>query len=59
MDDPVVQVIDQANDEIVYTVRIKGRSFQPKVFKGGTYTVKVMDPDKGTERVFRDLKARR
>src|SRR5574340_1214 len=39
--DPVVQVIDQANSEVVYTIRIKGGAFEPKVFKGGTYTVKA------------------
>ena len=39
--DPVVQVIDQGDGEIVYTLRIKGDSFRPKVFKSGKYTVKV------------------
>ena len=39
--DPVVQVINEADDEIVYTLRIKGRSFRPKVFQVGTYTLKV------------------
>jgi len=38
---PVVQVIDESNDEIVYTLRILGSSFRPKVFKAGQYTVKV------------------
>jgi hypothetical protein len=41
MKDPVVQVIDEADGEIVYTLRIKGDSFTPKVFKAGKYTVKV------------------
>jgi len=36
-----VQLINEANDEIVYTLRIKGRSFRPKVFQVGTYTIKV------------------
>ena len=38
---PVVQVIDESNGEIVYTLRINGRTFRPKVFKPGKYTVKV------------------
>jgi hypothetical protein len=42
-DDPVVQVIDEASGEIVYTVRIKGNTFKPRVFAPGTYTVKVDD----------------
>lgn len=38
---PVVKVIDEATDEWIYALRINGDSFQPKVFKKGTYTVEV------------------
>lgn len=38
---PVVQLIDETNGEVVYTLRIKGTTFRPKVFRHGTYTVKV------------------
>jgi hypothetical protein len=38
---PVVKVIDEANGEWVYALRINGDTFQPKVFKKGTYTVEV------------------
>jgi len=41
MTNPVVQVTDESNGEIVYTIRINGTSYRPKVFKKGTYTVKV------------------
>lgn len=41
MRNPVVQVIDESNDKIVYTLRINGTSYRPKVFKKGKYTVKV------------------
>lgn len=47
MDDPVVQVVDEANREVVYTVRANGTSFDPKVFRQGTYTVRAGDPDTG------------
>jgi hypothetical protein len=40
-EDPVVQVIDEYNGEIVYTLRIKGHTFRPKVFRDGAYTIKV------------------
>ena len=43
MDDPVVQVIDQRDGQIVYTLRIRGREFRPKVFAKGRYTIKVGD----------------
>jgi hypothetical protein len=39
--DPVVQVLNEANREVVYTIRIKGTSFRPKTFKKGKYTIKV------------------
>jgi hypothetical protein len=38
---PVVQVVDEASGEVVYTIRIAGESWRPKVFAAGTYTVKV------------------
>jgi len=38
---PIVQVINESTGEIVYTLRIKGNTFQPKVFKKGVYTIKV------------------
>lgn len=38
---PVVQVIDESNNEIVYTLRINGQTFRPKVFHNGTYTINI------------------
>jgi hypothetical protein len=38
---PVVKVIDEADGEWIYALRINGDTFQPKVFKKGTYTVEV------------------
>ena len=49
MRNPVVQVIDESNDEIIYTLRINGTSFKPKVFKKGKYTIKVGEP--GTDKM--------
>jgi len=40
-DNPVVQIIRESDGETVYTIRIKGNSFRPKVFAKGLYTVKV------------------
>jgi len=39
--DPVVQIIQESNNEVVYTIRIKGNTFRPKVFQKGSYTIKV------------------
>ena len=43
--DPVVQIINESDGQIVYTLRIKGNTFRPKVFTAGTYTIKVGPQD--------------
>lgn len=47
--DPVVQVIDQLSGEIVYTLRIKGTTFHPKVLTEGVYRIRAGEP--GTEKM--------
>jgi alkaline phosphatase D len=59
MNDPVVQVIDQENEEVIYTLRIRGTSFQPWVFKDGIYRVEVGELGTDQVKVLRDLKPRR
>ncbi len=39
--DPVVQVIEQTSGEVLYSVRIQGDRFQPRVYSSGPHTVKV------------------
>jgi hypothetical protein len=39
--DPVVQVMDDGLGEVVYTLRIRGTRWRPKVFREGTYTIRV------------------
>ncbi len=52
---PVVQVIDEVLGEVVYTIRINGKSWRPKVFKEGSFTVKVRH---GTEvKTFKDVES--
>ena len=38
--DPVIQIVDEGG-EVVYTLRISGRAFRPKVFNQGMYTIHV------------------
>ncbi len=40
-DKPVVQVVDEELDEIVYTLRLPGNTFDPPVFKEGTYFIRI------------------
>jgi hypothetical protein len=44
MIDPVVQVIEESSGEIIYTIRIKGTTFTPKVFADGRHTVRIGEP---------------
>ena len=48
---PVVQVIDESNGEVVYTLRIKGSAFRPKVFREGSYTVRAGEDGEWQETV--------
>lgn len=54
-ENPVVQVIDDANGAVVYTLRINGRKFRPKIFAAGIYTVKVGDGTKGRSKTLKGL----
>jgi len=57
MRNPIVQVIDESNDEIVYTLRINGTSYRPKVFKKGKYTVKVGEQDTGNMKILSSVQS--
>jgi len=45
MEDPVVQVIDEYLGSVVYTIRIKGNTWRPKVFRDASYTIKIGEGD--------------
>lgn len=53
--DPVIQVVEEATGETLYTLRIKGERFRPKVFAPGTYTIKVGEPGTPRYRTLRGL----
>jgi hypothetical protein len=56
MRDPVIQVINEADGDIVYTIRVKGSSFEPQVFEDGTYA--LSEGEQGTDRmkIFKGLR---
>jgi len=39
-EDPVVQVVNEGTGEVVYTLRIQGKSFTPRVWERGRYVVR-------------------
>lgn len=55
VENPVVQLIDAASGEILYTVRARGKTFTPAVPKGKTFVVKAGANAAGTV-VTRDAK---
>jgi alkaline phosphatase D len=57
MRNPVVQVIDEADGELVYALRIRGDSFRPKVFKPGRYAIRVGAPETDNFRTLRNVQA--
>lgn len=48
MEDPVVQVVSETGGEILYTLRVRGKRFTPRVFEPGSYTLRIGEP--GTSR---------
>jgi hypothetical protein len=52
---PVIEVIDEANGELVYTLRATGQSFRPHVFAPGKYSVKVLDSETGKSSSLKNL----
>jgi hypothetical protein len=40
---PVVDIVDESRGELVYSIRMQGGTFQPKVFAEGMYTIRVSE----------------
>jgi PhoD-like phosphatase len=59
IDEPVVQVEDEADGSVVYTLRIRGNSFTPPVRRPGTYAVVAYDPDGDYYKRWEHIQARK
>jgi hypothetical protein len=55
---PVIQLIDEETNEIVYTIRAREASFQPKVFKPGLYTVFIGEPGTNKMKTIKEIPAK-
>jgi len=55
---PVVQIIGESGGEVVYTLRIRGTRFRPKVSREGKYTIRVGQPDEDQFKRFRGVPAK-
>ena len=56
IDSPVVQVVDQQNDEVLYTIRVRGNRFQPPVYRDGKYTIRI-GKDRPDAKTIRDVQS--
>ena len=46
LENPVVQIIDEKTNEIIYSLRLNASNFKAKVFDENTkYTIRVGEPD--------------
>jgi len=54
---PVVQIVGEADGEAVYTLRIKGNTFRPKVFGNGLYTIEISNPDEGKIKIIEHVRS--
>ncbi|MCP4710850.1 MAG: twin-arginine translocation pathway signal protein, partial [Planctomycetes bacterium] len=55
LENPVFQVIDESNNETLYTIRINGTQFRPKVFEKGSYTAKIGEPDTDQWKIYENV----
>ncbi|MBN2091193.1 alkaline phosphatase D family protein [candidate division KSB1 bacterium] len=56
LENPVVQLIDKATNEIVYALRINGTEFKPKVFTRSTYELRIGEPDSNNFQILKNIK---
>jgi len=52
---PVVEIINQKTNDLVYMVRIKGNEFTPKVFSDGKYKIKLGYPESNNRKEIVDI----
>lgn len=55
MKDPVVQVVSELGGDVVYTIRVSGSRFTPRVFRSGSYSVRVGELGGGPTRMLMGL----
>jgi hypothetical protein len=54
--DPVIEIINQATNELEYIVRINGNEYTPVVFANDTYTIIIRYPEKNLFKEINDVK---
>ncbi len=54
--EPVIQIIEEKTNKVVYTIRVNENTFHPKVFTKGKYTIKVGDPENDKWKILKNIK---
>ncbi len=57
IESPVVQIWDSITNECVYTVRMNGQVFRPKVFASGKYSIMIGEPGTAQMKTLSGLQA--
>lgn len=57
--DQVIRVLKEPDGEVVYTVRMNGTAFTPRVREPGRYSAVAFDPDGGYRQEWKGLQARK
>ena len=55
---PLVEVIDETTNELLYCLRLPNNSWQPHVFSNGKHTVRISDPETGKAKELKGLVAK-
>ncbi len=54
----MIELFDERTGELIYSLRLKGKVFKPKVFEEGRYTIRVSDPDKAVVKERKNVAAK-
>lgn len=55
---PVVEIINQKTNDLVYMVRIRGNEFEPKVFSDGKYKIRLGYPESNNWKEIVDINSK-
>jgi len=56
LDNPVILIYEDLTGDLVYSIRMKDNQMAPKVFKNGTYTIRIGDPDTDVWKSYSGIK---
>lgn len=51
-ENPVVSITDEKSGEVIYSIRIRGTEFKPKVFKQSSYKITLTDTENDIQKVI-------